>query len=105
MNPRRVHDLMRERFPSFDASKVEWTNVVERDGPNLHLLRELLEANISAPEVLVEVHRRIGAQLPREDAARFISEHIGQGQIRAADREFTSFFVVASNGVATGWRS
>ena len=105
MNPRRVHDLMRDRFPSFDSAKVEWTNVVERSGPNLPLIKQLLERHISAPEVLVEVHRRIGTQLPREEAAHYISEHVGQGRIRAADREFTSFFVVELNGVAAGWRS
>jgi hypothetical protein len=105
MNPRRVHDLMREHFPAFDAAKVEWTNVVEREGPNTQLLESILERHISAPEVLVEVHRKLGAMVTHAEAAGYISAHIGEGQIRVADRGFTSFVVVAQNGVATGWRA
>jgi hypothetical protein len=105
MNPRRVHDLMREHFPSFDAAKVEWTNIVEREGPNTQLLERILESHISAPDVLVEVHRKLGAMVPRHEAAGFISAHIGEGQIRVADRAFTSFIVVAQNGVVAGWKN
>jgi len=104
MNPRRVHDLMREHFPAFDAASVEWTNIVERAGPNIELLAALLAKHITAPEVLVEVHRKLGTRLPREEAAGFISAHIGEGQIRVADRGFTSFLVIAQNGVVTGWK-
>ena len=103
MNPRRIHDLMREHFPAFDASKAEWTNIVETNGPNAELLERLLTRHIGAPEVLVEVHRKLGAMVPRREAASFITTHIGEGEIRVADRGFTSFVVVAQNGVATGW--
>jgi hypothetical protein len=95
---------MREHFPAFDAAKVEWTNVVERDGTNAELLENLLGHHIEAAEVLVEVHRKLGAMVPRREAVTFISSHIGEGEIRVADRGFTSFVVVAQNGVATGWR-
>jgi hypothetical protein len=47
---------------------------------------------------------QLGALLPIGEAASFITSHIGEGQIRVANREFTSFVVVAINGVATGWR-
>ena len=103
MNPRRVHDLMREHFPAFDTAAVEWTNVVERTGPNTELLATLIARHIAAPEVLVEVHRKLGTMLSRAEAAEYISAHIGEGQIRVADRAFTSFLVVAQNGVVTGW--
>ena len=105
MNPRRVHDLMRKNFPIFDSAKVEWINVVEREGPHLQRLESLLEQFICASEVLVEVHRTVGGQFAKKEAAAFISSHIGKGQIRVADRKFTSFVVVAQNGVVTGWRN
>ena len=95
---------MREHFPAFDAAKAEWTNIVETNGPSAALLENLLNRHIEAPEVLVEVHRKLGAMVPRREAVTFISSHIGEGQIRVADRGFTSFVVVAQNGVATGWR-
>jgi hypothetical protein len=94
---------MREHFPEFDAAKVEWTNIVEREGPNTQLLESVLVRHISAPDVLVEVHRKLGALVSLREAAGYISAHIGEGQIRVADREFTSFVVVAKNGVVTGW--
>lgn len=96
---------MRKNFPIFDAAKVEWINVVEREGPDLRRLESLLEQFIDAPEVLVEVQRTVGGLLAKKDAAAFISSHIGKGQIRCADRKFSSFVVVAQNGVLTGWRS
>jgi hypothetical protein len=105
MNPRRVHDLMHKNFPIFDSAKVEWINVVEREGPDVQRLESLLEQFIGASEVLVEVHRTVGGQFATKEAAAFICSHIGKGQIRVADRKFTSFVVVAQNGVMTGWHS
>ena len=104
MNPRRVHELMRNRFPAFSALDHEWVNMHDGTAPRLRELSELLTRNINAPEVVVEVHRKLGTLLPIEEAAAFIGGHIGEGQIRVADRDFTSFVVVAVNGVATGWR-
>ena len=95
---------MRTHFPVYDAAKVEWTNLDERDGLNVHLLKAMLDQYIEAPEVLVEVYRKVGDCLPKNEAVSFIAAHIGQGNIRIADREFTSFMVVAQPGVATGWR-
>jgi hypothetical protein len=104
MNPRRVHKVMRKRFPAFSVVDHEWLNMHDGTAPRLRELSELLVRNINAPEVIVEVHRKIGAALPIEEAAAFIGVHIGKGQIRVADRDFTSFVVIAMNGVATGWR-
>ena len=104
MNPRRVHDLMRSRFPAFNAVEHEWVNMHDGKAPRIGELSELLERIIDAQEVLVEVHRKLGALLPIREAVAFIASHIGEGQIRVADRAFTCFVIVALNGVATGWR-
>lgn len=103
MNPRRVHDVMREKFPAFDAAALEWSNMHDGDSFRKKEFDALLRRTIDAREVIVEVHRKLGALLPIEEAADFISSHIGEGQIRVANREFSSFVVVASNGVAAGW--
>lgn len=104
MNPRRVHQLMLDRFPAFATVDFDWQNMHDGKAPLLEELSELLLRYIDAPEVLVEVHRKLGALLPINEAVAFIGSHIGEGQIRVADRQFTSFLVVALNGVAAGWR-
>ena len=105
MNPRRVHELMRQHFPAVSAAEREWRNIAGTAVPPEALLQELLETHIGEVEVLVEVHRKVGALLPAKEAAAFACSHIGEGQIQIANREFTSFVVVAQNGVATGWRA
>jgi hypothetical protein len=105
MNPRRIHDLMRSRFPAVNAAKREWTNVAGVAGPDVGALKSLMLELFSSLDVLVEVHRKEGALLPTEEAAVYIAAHVGSSEIRVADREFTSFMVVAANGVATGWQA
>jgi hypothetical protein len=95
---------MRARFPAFNSVDHDWVNMHDGNAPRIKELSELLVRTIDAPEVVIEVHRKLGALLPIGDAAAFIGSHIGEGQIRVADRQFTSFVVVAVNGVATGWR-
>lgn len=104
MNPRRVHELMRAHFPAFNAVEHEWMNMHDGDAPRVKELGYLLKKTILGAEVVIEVHRKLGALLPLEDAAAYIGSHIGEGMIRVADRQFTSFLVVEVNGVATGWR-
>ena len=104
MNPRRVHQLMLDRFPAFDAVDFDWENMHDGKAPRFKELSDFLVRYIEAPEVLVEVHRKLGALLSIDEAVAFIGSHIGEGQIRVADRQFTSFVVVALNGVAAGWR-
>jgi len=96
---------MRQNFPPFDTLKMEWVNVDEPGGPNVGLLQSILDRHISAPEVLVEVHRKLGNLLPTREVVAFIASYIGKSRIRIADRTFTSFVVVASNGVAAGWNA
>lgn len=79
-------------------------NMHDGNAPRVKELGDLLKQTILGTEVVVEVHRKLGALLPIEDAAAYIGSHIGEGKIRVADRQFTSFLVVEVNGVATGWR-
>ena len=103
MNARRVHQFMRERFPSFDAAGMSWANVADLDGPRLKEIDALLSENVGVGEVIVEMHRKLGAALPAHEAAIFIGGHIGEGQIRITNRECSGFVVVAVNGSACGW--
>jgi len=104
MNPRRIHELMRSRFPKFNPAELEWTNIARAAGADVALLASIVARHIAASEVLVEVHRKEGALLPRSEAASYAASHVGEGTIRIADREFKSVVVVALNGVATGWQ-
>lgn len=103
MNARHVHQFMRERFPQFDAAGMTWNNVSDTEGPRLSEIGSLLAEHVGVGEVVVEVHRKLGAALPAEEAATFIGSHIGEGQIRAMNRECSGFIVVAVNGAACGW--
>jgi len=103
MNPRRIHDLMRQNFPPVDLAAHDWTNVCEVAGLSVSRFQDLLDRHISADHLLVEVHRKLGAFLPRQEAIDFVAAHVGHGQIRITDRDFKSFVVLAVNGVAAGW--
>jgi hypothetical protein len=105
MNSRRIHELMRQHFPAFSAAERDWKNVVGSDASSEVLLQEILAEHFGEAEVLVEVHRKLGARLSVREAVPFVCSHIGEGQIQIANREFTSFVVVAQNGVATTWRA
>ena len=105
MNARRVHEFMREKFPAFDAAALEWTNVADGDTPRMMEIEKLLSTYVGHTEAVVEVHRRLGALLQSHEAATFIASHIGQGEIRATNREGSGFVVVAANGVACGWHA
>ena len=96
---------MREHFPSLGTAGKDWTNVADVDGPRLTKIESLLYEYIGLSEAIVEVHRRLGAALPTTEAATFIGSHIGEGEIRATNRDCTGFVVVAVNGVACGWHA
>ncbi|RYG88660.1 MAG: hypothetical protein EON59_03755 [Alphaproteobacteria bacterium] len=103
MNPRRVHELMREHFPDFDAAACNWVVAVDEGGLRPVVFRELLAVHVPGSDLLVEVHRKVGSLLARKDVEAFVAKHLGQGHIRIADREFNGFVVVAASGVATAW--
>jgi hypothetical protein len=105
MNARRVHHFMRERFPAFDASARTWVNVADVEGPRLAEIRSLISEYLGTTETVIEVHRKLGAALPAEEAAAYIGAHIGEGKIRATNRECSGFVVVEVNGVACGWHA
>lgn len=96
---------MRTRFPEFNSAELEWTNIAGAAGVDVLLLASVVAHHIAATEVLVEVHRKEGALLPRGEVATYVAAHLSEGTIRMADREFKSAVVVALNGVASGWPS
>ena len=103
MNPRTVHEHMKA-FPSVDGHLRTWINLTERDGSvRQEPLAALITEHIGASELLVWAGRKTGGLFTTEQALAFICAHAGKGDIRIADRAFTGFVVVASNGVATGW--
>lgn len=104
MNPRRVHELMRQHFPPVQPELREWFIVADAARIRHDALRTLLDLHIHTDAVLVAVHRKTGTLLPRNEALALVAEHIGQGEIRLADRDFTGFVVIGMNGVAAGWR-
>jgi hypothetical protein len=95
---------MKENFPQVDAVSRTWVNLLERDGSvRTEALAALVDAHICAEDVLVEVNRKVGDYLGKEQALQLVGEHIGKGQIRITDRSFQGFVVVAVNGAAAGW--
>jgi hypothetical protein len=103
MNPRRVHELMRQRFPAVMSASRDWLVVADEKGLRFPVLAALIDDHIRTDDVLVEANRKFGDLLPRQAALEFVAAHVGQGEIRLANRDFDGFVVVAQNGVATGW--
>ena len=94
---------MREHFPTVNAAEHDWINVADIDGLQEAKLQSMLDEFFKSSELLVEVHRRVGTVLPKTQVTDFVAKHLGQGQIQITNRDFTSFAVVAVNGVATAW--
>jgi hypothetical protein len=104
VNPRRIHQLIVDRFPAFEAVAFKRENMHDGKVRQLKKLSALLVRCIEVPEVLVEVHRRLAALRPIAEAVGFIGSHINEERIRVTDRLFTSFVAAAWNGVANGQR-
>ncbi len=105
MNPRRVHGLMRKHFPVINFVEHKWGNVADGNGPRVPLIEGMLSQHIPATNFVVEINRKVGGYFPKAEVLAFICENIGKGHIQIANREITSFVVVARNGVATSWQS
>lgn len=106
MNPRRVHELMTANFPSVDLATLDWVNVLEANGTIRHpVLDALIGRFIRADDVLVEVNRKLGDLMQRDQVIPYVQEHIGTGRIRLADRRFHGYVLIGTNGVAAGWSS
>jgi len=104
MNPRRVHELMRQRFPVVMGASREWIVIADERGLRFKVLAALIDDHVRADEVLVEANRKVGDLLPKQAALEFVATRVGQGEIRLTNRDFNGFVVVAQNGVATGWK-
>jgi hypothetical protein len=94
---------MRQLFPAVMGASREWLVVADEKGLRFGVLAGLIDEHVRSDDVLIEVHRKIGDFLSRQACLDFVAKHIGQGEIRLANRDFTGFVVVAQNGVAAGW--
>ena len=88
---------------------TEWTNLVDEHGllmeerARVVLLKQFVERDVE--EVLIEVHRKAGDQLPIEEVIPYLRGQVCRGNIRIANREFTVFAEVAINGVGRSWQT
>ena len=57
MNPRRLHDLMRQHFPKIDIAAHEWIVVADEAGLRTEALAALLDKMVLGEELVVEVQR------------------------------------------------
>ena len=109
MNPRRVHELMRSHFATTDATKSEWTNLVDEHGVLMEVRAQavLLELFVErgVEEVLIEVQRKVGDKLLIDEVIPYLRSKVGRSNIRIANREFTVFAEVAINGVGRSWQA
>lgn len=94
---------MRVNFPELDPVAHDWVNVADSSGLHHLSFERILNQWIAADQVLIEVHRKLGALLSKKEALAFAGEHLGKGCMKIADLDFSSFVVLAANGVATGW--
>jgi hypothetical protein len=105
MNPRRVHELMRERFPSYNQAELDWQVLCRGTEGDRMQVHQYLLRHFSEHEVLVEVTRKSGGLYEIEEAAGIIAQANGLAEIRIANRSFTSFAVVGLPGVAAAWHA
>lgn len=103
MNPRRVHELMREHFPDRPASASGWVVASDEQGLRVEVLRRLVSQHIGSHELVVEANRKAGDLLSLDQALEFVAQHLGRGRIRLSNRLFSGFVVIELNGVASGW--
>ena len=104
MNPRRVHELMRERFPRFNYAELNWQLLSRGIDDQTAQVLQYLRDHFADNELLVEVTRKSGGNYSLEEAATIIARNVGSSEIRVANRAFTSFAVVGQPGVVATWR-
>lgn len=100
---------MLSQFPEFDSAAHQWTNIADEHG---RILREQAHKVVverflgqDVEEVLVEVHRKVGTLVPTTELIDYLDLHMGEGNIRIANRQFTTFAMVSTTGVAAGWQN
>ena len=94
---------MSASFPKVDLAKSAWVNLLERDGSvRSKTLAALIREFIDGEDVLVEVNRKLGDMVSRQDAVAYVERHVGCSDIRIADRAFLGYVLMGVNGVATG---
>ena len=103
MNPRRVHELMRQGFSGRPTTASDWAVAVDGHGLRLDVVQHLVRDHIASDVLLVEVNRKVGGLFPVSQALDFVASNVGKGRVLLTDREFTGFVLIESNGVASGW--
>lgn len=83
-----------------DSASLDWKVVKDGAGSRVDAIEALLCESIGRKDLVVEVHRKLGAFLPFDEAVGYIANHIGEGEIRVSDRSFSGFAVFTANGVA-----
>ena len=99
----------RHDHPTTDAAKADWTNLVDEHDiliegrAHTALLGRFVELGVK--EVLIEAQRKVGDQVLMGEVIPYLRVHVGRSNIRIANREFTVFAEVASNGVGRSWHT
>jgi hypothetical protein len=104
MNPRRVHELMREHFPAIEAHLHEWQIVSDGKSLRREELTRLIRSVIDADEMLVEIDRFSGDFTSLKGVLNLVSER-RSAPIKIADRQFKGLVFIAPGGTATAWRT
>lgn len=63
MNARRVHELMRSNFLELDLVAHDWISVADSSSLDHPQFGRILSHGMEADEVLIAVHRTLGALL------------------------------------------
>lgn len=99
---------MQSEFPKAAPVHQVWLNIADTQG---RLLEEQAQAIVVQPflsrgieEVLVQVRRKICGRIPTTQLMSYVALHLAEGHIRIADRAFSVFAVVDTNGAATRWQ-
>jgi hypothetical protein len=96
---------MHRHFPSIDAVSRDWKHLIVGETLSERAALDLMNESIASDEVLVHVHRHLGASCTKAEAVKLIAQYWGHSDIKVADRNFLGFVVIAQNGVGTGWKS
>lgn len=59
---------MLKKFPAFAAVEYEWINVADTQGLRRQVLSDLIDKNISADYLLIDITRHIGGFFPKPEA-------------------------------------
>ena len=103
MNPRRVHELMREHFPEFSAARLEWKTFFRGQSATPNDVESFLHEVFGSDDVLYQINRKVGGYKTITQASTEIAPHVGTVQILLSERSFSKYAVIAQPGVVATW--